>query len=153
MTIKFFHNSHLIRRIDQENITKKFGDLTRNWTQIACFAVRHLNHYIRMFSVLVRAYNWILVHALVILSNSSNWTKIYSFWKNSNVSKSSILWVMFGFDFSCTFLEISVLFIDLHNTLEEKINIFHQTMLNTILTTTIQPKRKKCLTEMPTLCC
>ena len=39
-------------------ITKKFGNLTRDWTQITCLSVRHLNHYTRMFSVLVWGCNW-----------------------------------------------------------------------------------------------
>ena len=30
LTIEFFHNSRLIRQIELEKITKKFGDLTRN---------------------------------------------------------------------------------------------------------------------------
>ena len=60
---EFFHNSRLIRRIQQNKIYKKFRDLTRNWTQITCLTVRCLNHYTRMFSVLVWGYNWILFHA------------------------------------------------------------------------------------------
>ena len=59
-TFEFFHNSRLIRRIQQNKIYKKFRDLTRNWTWITCLTVRHLNHYIRMFSVLMWGYNWIL---------------------------------------------------------------------------------------------
>ena len=55
----FFHNSHLIRQIEQ-NIFQKFRDLTRNWTQIACLAVNHSNHYTRMFSVLVWGCDWTL---------------------------------------------------------------------------------------------
>ena len=57
---EFFHNSRLIRRIQQNKIYKKFRDLTRNWTQITCLTVRHLNHYTKLFSVLVWGYNWIL---------------------------------------------------------------------------------------------
>ena len=56
----FFHNSRLIRQIQQNKIYKKFRDLTRNWIQIACLTVRHLNHYTRMFSVLVSGWNWML---------------------------------------------------------------------------------------------
>ena len=56
----FFHNSRLIRWIQQNKIYKKFRDLTRNWTWIACLTVRHLNHYTTMFSVLVWGCNWIL---------------------------------------------------------------------------------------------
>ena len=56
----FFHKSRLIRRIQQNKIYKKFRDLTRNWTQIACLTVRHLNHYTKLFSVPVWGYNWIL---------------------------------------------------------------------------------------------
>ena len=37
----------------------KFRDLTRDWTQVACLAVSHSNHYTRMFPVLVWGYNWI----------------------------------------------------------------------------------------------
>ena len=36
----FFHNSHLIRRMQQH----KMYNLTRDWTQIACLAVMHLNN-------------------------------------------------------------------------------------------------------------
>ena len=83
----FFHNSRLIRRIQQNKIYKK-RDLTRDWTWIACLTVRHLNHYARMFSVLVWVCNWILfMHELILssLSNSFNWTKI-SFWKKTRLS-------------------------------------------------------------------
>ena len=45
---RVFHNSRLIRQID-----KKIIDLTKDWTQNACLAVNHSNHYTRMFSVLV----------------------------------------------------------------------------------------------------
>ena len=58
--IEFFHNSRLIRGIQQNKIYKKFRDFTRNWTQIACLLVRHLNYYTRMSSVLVWGYNWFL---------------------------------------------------------------------------------------------
>ena len=44
-TYDFFHNSRQIRRIEQKRIYKKFGDMTRDWTQIACLAVEHFNHY------------------------------------------------------------------------------------------------------------
>ena len=60
MTFEFFHNSCLIRQIQQNKIYKKFRDLPRNWTQIACLTVRYLNHYTKLFSVLVWGYNWIL---------------------------------------------------------------------------------------------
>ena len=60
MLFEFFHNSRLIGWIEQKRIYKKFGDMTRDWTQITCLAVRHFNHYIRMFSVLVWGCNWIL---------------------------------------------------------------------------------------------
>ena len=56
----FFHNSRLIRRIQQKEILKKFRDLSRNRTQIACLAVGHLNHYTKLFSVLVWHCNSIL---------------------------------------------------------------------------------------------
>ena len=58
-SFEFFHNSRLIRQI-QPNIFLKFRDLNRNWTQMACSPVRHLNHYTKLFSVLVWDYNWIL---------------------------------------------------------------------------------------------
>ena len=80
----FFYNSCLIRQIQQKEILKKFQDLSRNWTQITWLAVRNLNHYTKLFSVLVWDLNWILIQAWMILSNlsnSSNWTKISSFWK------------------------------------------------------------------------
>ena len=35
-------------------------DLTRDRTWVTCLTVRHLNHYTRMFSVLVWGWNWIL---------------------------------------------------------------------------------------------
>ena len=54
VSIEFFHNSHLIRWIEQKRIYKRIWDVTRNWTQINCLAVRHFNHYTRMFSVLLR---------------------------------------------------------------------------------------------------
>ena len=38
---------------------QKITYLTRDWTQISCLAVKHLNHYTRMFSVLVGGCNWI----------------------------------------------------------------------------------------------
>ena len=44
-----------------------------------------LNHYTQVISVLLWECKWILIHAWEILSNSSNssnWTKIPSFWKN-----------------------------------------------------------------------
>ena len=59
-TFEFFHNSRLIRRIQQNKIYKKLRNLTRDWTQITCLTVRHLKHYTRMFSVLVWGCNWIL---------------------------------------------------------------------------------------------
>ena len=138
-TIKFFHNSRLIRWIQQKEIFKNIGDLSRGvlvllklywapdivefvlgrfshfniaiaysnstfcgaWTpsfceftenfsktstpqELNCLAVRHLNHYTKLISVFVLGCNWILIQAWVILSNSSNssnWTKISSFWK------------------------------------------------------------------------
>ena len=79
---------------------KKFWDLTRNWIPVACLVVRHFNHYTRMFSVLVWGYNWILIHAWVILSNSSkspNWTKIYSFWKKTRLYHVKDCWIAQGF--------------------------------------------------------
>ena len=72
--IEFFQNSHLIRR------NKKFRNLIRNWIQIAGLPVRHSIHYI---CACVRL-KFNPIHAWVILSNSSNssnWTKISSFWK------------------------------------------------------------------------
>ena len=44
VSIEFFHNSHLIRQIQQNKIYQKFTDLSRDWTQIACLTVIHLNH-------------------------------------------------------------------------------------------------------------
>ena len=58
--VEFFHNSRLIRRIQQKEIFKKFGDFSRIWTQIACLAVKCLNHYTKPFSVLVWDYNSII---------------------------------------------------------------------------------------------
>ena len=59
-SFEFFHNSRLIRWIQQKKIYKKFRDLTSDWTQITCLTVRHPNHYTRVFSVFVWGYNWIL---------------------------------------------------------------------------------------------
>ena len=58
--IEFVHNFHLNRWIQQNKICKQFTDLTRDWTQIACLAVSHSNHYTRMLFVLVWGCNWIL---------------------------------------------------------------------------------------------
>ena len=57
---EFFHNFRLIRRIQQNKIYKKFRDLTMNWTQIPYLDLRHLNHYTKLFSVLVWGHNWML---------------------------------------------------------------------------------------------
>ena len=58
-TFEYFHNSRLIRWIQQNNIYKNL-DLIRDWTQIACLAVNNLNHYTAMFSKLLWGCNWIL---------------------------------------------------------------------------------------------
>ena len=55
-----FHNSRLIRWIQQDKTYKKTSELTRDGTQIACLAVSHSNRYSRMFSMLVWGCNWIL---------------------------------------------------------------------------------------------
>ena len=47
-------------------------DLAKHWPQIAYLADSHSNHYTRMISVLVWDCKWILIYALVILSNSPN---------------------------------------------------------------------------------
>ena len=47
------YNSRLIRRIQE----KKFSNLTRDLIQINCLAVSNLNHYTRMFSVLLSGCN------------------------------------------------------------------------------------------------
>ena len=63
---------------------QKLADLTRDWTQVACTTVRYVNHYTKVSSVLVSNCKWILIHAWAKLSsssNSSNSTKIPSFWK------------------------------------------------------------------------
>ena len=46
-------------------------------------AINHFNHYTRMFSGLLWNCKCIHIHASAILSNSSNWTKISSFWKKT----------------------------------------------------------------------
>ena len=61
LVIEFFHNSRLIRRIKQKEIFQKIRDLSRNWTHITCLAVRHLNHYTKLFSVLVWDCNSIIL--------------------------------------------------------------------------------------------
>ena len=92
-TVEFFHNSRLIRRIQQ-----------KDWSQINCLTVSLSNHYTRMFSVLVWDCKWILVHAWMILSNlsnSSNWMKISLFWQkldcylNSGQILSELVFVVF----------------------------------------------------------
>ena len=55
----FLHNSRLNKGIEEKKIFKKFRDLTRNWTQIACLVVSPSNHYTGMFSVLLCGCNWI----------------------------------------------------------------------------------------------
>ena len=68
----------------QINLKKKNYKKNEKLHQEMNKAIKHLNRYTRMFSVFQWGYNWILIHASVILSNfsnSSNWMKIYSFWK------------------------------------------------------------------------
>ena len=60
MSFEFFHNSRLIRRIQHNKIYKKYRDLTRDWTTDRLLDSRLLNHYTKLFSVLVWGYNWIL---------------------------------------------------------------------------------------------
>ena len=85
--IRVFHNSRLIRWIQQIKFTKQFRDLTKDWIQIGCLAVSHSNHYTRTFSELAWGCHWILfMHGSVILcnlSNSSNKIKISSFRKKA----------------------------------------------------------------------
>ena len=59
-TIEIFHNSCLIRWIQQIKMYKKFIDLTKDWTQIAWLTISHPNHYTRMFFVLMWGCYWIL---------------------------------------------------------------------------------------------
>ena len=57
-----------------------------DWAQVTCITVSHSNHYTKVFSLLVWHCKWSLIHTWVILSNlsnSSNWTKIPSFWKRT----------------------------------------------------------------------
>ena len=76
--IEFFHNSRLIRWIQQDKIYKKILDQGLNPDRLLSCQQRS-NHYTGMVFVLVWGCNWIL---FVYLYNSSNWTKIFSFWKN-----------------------------------------------------------------------
>ena len=72
---------------------QKLANLTRDWTQVACTRVRHVNHYTKVSSVLVWNCKWIPIHAWVnlsISSNSSNWTKNPSFWKKTSLVDLSI---------------------------------------------------------------
>ena len=55
-TIEVFHNSSLIRRLQQNKIYQKIRGLTKDLTTITCYS----NHYTRMISMLVRGCNWIL---------------------------------------------------------------------------------------------
>ena len=82
----FFHNSHLIKWIQQNKICKRITDLTRDWTKYACLVVKRFNHCTRMFSVLVWGCNWILfIHGwfcpigLIHLIGR----KSFSFWKKT----------------------------------------------------------------------
>ena len=59
LPFEFFHNSCLIRWIQQKNYDKIIN-FTRDWTQISCLAVSHSNHYTWMISVLMWGCNWIL---------------------------------------------------------------------------------------------
>ena len=71
---EFFHNSCLIRQIQQKNY-KKFRDLTTDWTLIACLAVNHSSHYTSVRLLLNSIHAWVI---LSNLSNSSNRMKISS---------------------------------------------------------------------------
>ena len=85
---EYFHNSHLIGRIQQNKIYKKLETWSGIEPGIACVTVRHINHYTRMFFVLVWGCYWFPFFAWVILSNLSNlsnWTKISSFWKKTRL--------------------------------------------------------------------
>ena len=57
---RVFHNSRLIRWIQQDKIYQKNWRFGQGLNQIACWAVSHSSHYTRMFSVLVWGWNWIL---------------------------------------------------------------------------------------------
>ena len=52
-TIKFFIILVSLDELNKKKFRKKFRDLTSYWTQIACSAVRHLNYYTKLFSVLM----------------------------------------------------------------------------------------------------
>ena len=56
----FFKILVQLDELNKKKLPKKLRDLTRNWTNMACLAVRDFNHYTRMFSVLVWGCNWIL---------------------------------------------------------------------------------------------
>ena len=60
------------------NLQKKL----KTWPGIE-LAINHFNRYTRMFSGLLWNCKCIHIHASAILSNSSNWTKISSFWKKT----------------------------------------------------------------------
>ena len=118
-TFEFFHNFRLIRWIEQKIIYKKFGDMTKDWTQITYLAVRHFNHYTRMFSVLVWGCNWILfthgwfcpirlIHLIgwksLHFEKKNRWTKfrryqistwIYTGGACSCLNRANIIWLRF----------------------------------------------------------
>ena len=93
-TVEFFHNSRLIRRIQQKEIYEKFRGLSRDWTQIACLAVRYLNHYTNLFSVFVWDCNSILfmhgwfcpIHLIGLSQKRPLWSKAWC-WSEKNVLK------------------------------------------------------------------
>ena len=58
-----------------------FKKLTGIEPKVTWIAVRHFNHYIKVFSVFVLHCKWILIHEWVISTNSCNWTKLIHFEK------------------------------------------------------------------------
>ena len=54
-TMEFFHNSHLIRRIQQKK--RNLQKIPKNWNskkfQISCLTAMHLNYYTKPYTVLV----------------------------------------------------------------------------------------------------
>ena len=51
----FFDNLHLIRQIEEKIIYKKFGEKTRDWTQITCLAARYSTITLECFLCLCEA--------------------------------------------------------------------------------------------------
>ena len=70
-------NPRWLNRIQQTKLQNNIRDLARNWTQVACLQVRHLNHHTRMFSVLLSE----IIGNLFILKKKLDWVTFK--WKSA----------------------------------------------------------------------